>query len=439
MSVLLIGNETSFIKDAVSLLRQEGYKVLTAHTEHDALHLMRTHLVELVLYDTSVSPQNDYEIHRRLKHSFQAEIIHLPINGGSSTPHLGLELGLDHRVVAALQLQELLTQVHAALQQRRRQTTHTHQPSLDEAVRPNSILPWDNPLSSRFKTPTREHTPTSVNAEVHRPKSLPSSTSLWPKLRFLLDYLINLHPTMVAWVYLVALATAEVCTFLIEPRLGLILYGLTLMLLMVNAVLRWEQPIRYLLLSLIFVPLIRILSLSLPLVNLPIIYWYFIIAIPLLTAAFMMVRTLRLAWSEIGLNLQGLPIQVLIAPLGLAFGYIGYQILKPAPLISHFTWGQMVGSALILLISTGFTEELIFRGVMQHAATKIMGNSGIVYIAALYANLHLGHRSPVYVLFVFGLALCFGWVVHKTRSMLGVTLCHTLTNVMLFLFLPFFS
>jgi len=46
-------------------------------------------------------------------------------------------------------------------------------------------------------------------------------------------------------------------------------------------------------------------------------------------------------------------------------------------------------------------------------------------------------RSLLDVLFVGVVGLFFGWVVHRTRSLLGVTLAHGLTNIILFLVMPF--
>jgi membrane protease YdiL (CAAX protease family) len=50
----------------------------------------------------------------------------------------------------------------------------------------------------------------------------------------------------------------------------------------------------------------------------------------------------------------------------------------------------------------------------------------------------MGFLSWLDVIFVFLVALFFGGVVKKTGSLLGVTLSHGITNIMLFLIAPFF-
>jgi hypothetical protein len=67
------------------------------------------------------------------------------------------------------------------------------------------------------------------------------------------------------------------------------------------------------------------------------------------------------------LNLKAL--QVLVALTGMSLEYIVYRILQPAPLARNLAWEEMWLPALILLVCTGFAEELIFRGMMQEAVT----------------------------------------------------------------------
>jgi len=83
-------------------------------------------------------------------------------------------------------------------------------------------------------------------------------------------------------------------------------------------------------------------------------------------------------------------------------------------------------------------EEFMFRGVLQRSAVEVFGSWGIVYVSLLFAIVHLIHRSVIDLALVFVISLFFGWVVKKTGSLLGVTLSHGITNVLLYLVLPFF-
>jgi hypothetical protein len=242
---------------------------------------------------------------------------------------------------------------------------------------------------------------------------------------------------LIGWVYLVALTVAEVLTALFEPRVGLVLHAGLLVGLFIHTALSWEHPYHRLLLGLSFAPLIRLLSLSLPLARFPLLYWYFIISVPLFVATFVAVRVLGLRGREIGLTLRRPLAQLGIALTGLVFGAVEYQILYPDPLVQRLTWGTVWLPALILLVSTGFAEELIFRGVMQRVAVETLGRFGVLYVAMLFAVLHVGYHSLLDVFFVFIVAMVFGWVRERTGSIVGVSIAHGITNIVLFLVMPF--
>jgi hypothetical protein len=82
-------------------------------------------------------------------------------------------------------------------------------------------------------------------------------------------------------------------------------------------------------------------------------------------------------------------------------------------------------------------EEMIFRGLLQRSAGDALRRMGVVYVALLFAVLHIGYQSLADFCFVLLVGLFFGWVVQRTRSLLGVTLSHGLTNITLFLIMPF--
>jgi membrane protease YdiL (CAAX protease family) len=241
----------------------------------------------------------------------------------------------------------------------------------------------------------------------------------------------------VALLYLVGITVAELLTALIEPRVGLLLHGILLLVVLLHTARSWDQPERELLLTLSFAPLIRLLSLSLPLGGFPLVYWYLITSVPLFASVMVAMRTLGFTLHTIGLTSRKLGWQVAVSATGLAFGLMEYQILRPNPLARALTWNQLLLPATILMVSTGFMEEVIFRGLMQRASTDTLGRFSVPYVAAIFAVLHVGYKSLLDVVFVFGVALFFGYVTNKTRSILGVSISHGLTNIVLFLVAPF--
>jgi membrane protease YdiL (CAAX protease family)/LysM repeat protein len=195
---------------------------------------------------------------------------------------------------------------------------------------------------------------------------------------------------------------------LVEPRAGQALHLLVLFILLIHASLTWQRPIHRFLLSLAFVPLIRIISLSLPLAGIPLIFWYLIVSIPLFAAAFVSLRLLRLRPRSLSL------------------------------LVLNYTWDRLLIAATILLVSTGYLEELVFRGIMQRMSVERLGPVfGVIYVALIFAVLHIGYQSLLDVIFVLVIGLLFGWFAAWSGGLLGVTLSHSLTNIVLFLVIPY--
>lgn len=237
--------------------------------------------------------------------------------------------------------------------------------------------------------------------------------------------------------YVLAITGAELATALVDARVGLVAHVLVLAALLVHASLVTSSAQFKLLLALSLAPLIRILNLSMPLEDIDLMYWYGIVALPALIAALVVARTVSLGRRDLGLSLDYVPLQLLIASTGVAFGLIEYLILDPEPLIDEFSWQAFWVPAAILLVGTGLTEELVFRGVMQSAFADSLGKLAILYVAAIFAVLHVGHGSAMDVVFVLAVGLFFGWVVARTGSILGVTLSHGIANIGLYLVVPF--
>ncbi len=270
--------------------------------------------------------------------------------------------------------------------------------------------------------------------------SAPGSLSLLKPLARMIRVVFQ-HPVYSLWLialaYLVAITLAEALTALFEPRVGLALHGLVLVALLLHASLWARNTFRRFLLSLALAPLIRLLSLSLPLPSFPFVYWYMVVGAPLFLAAFVAARMGRVNVKMMGLTWRGWPLQILVAATGIGLGYLEYVILRPDPLLPELRLGQILAPALILLVFTGFLEELIFRGLMQYTALRIYGRLGLLYIAIIFAVLHIGYRSVIDLVFVFIVAIYFGWITQRSGSILGVTLAHGLTNIGLYLVFPF--
>lgn len=246
-----------------------------------------------------------------------------------------------------------------------------------------------------------------------------------------------LEPSAQLWGYLLLVTLAELVTAVVSPQLGQLLHVLLLGGLVLHAALAPSNPMRRFLLTLMLAPLIRVLSLSLPLVRFPQLAWYPIVAVPLLLAAWLIIRQLGLSRRELGLRVGNLPLQLAIGSLGLVLGFSEYYILAPRPQFAEPTTLALSLAALNLILATGFSEELIFRGILQAEGRRALGRRALLYVSLLFGALHIGYRSLLDVLFVIGVGLIFAYLVLWTGSILGVTIAHGVTNTMLFLVMPY--
>ncbi|HAU30923.1 MAG TPA: CPBP family intramembrane metalloprotease [Desulfotomaculum sp.] len=257
----------------------------------------------------------------------------------------------------------------------------------------------------------------------------------------ILKGILEKRESVYPWLYAVGIGLAELLV-VVNPRAGVILHMLILAGLLINSTFAYGQPSSKLYITLILGPLIRILSLSLPLAHLPRIYWYAAVSLPLLTGALVAARLNGYRLSDVGLQLGDLRknafIHILTCLSGIPLGIAEYFILRPAPLFESFNLVGFILPALILLVCTGFTEEVIFRGIMQKAANDFLGpKSSIFLISFICAVLHITHISFIDVIFVFIVALYFAMLVKRTGSILGVTIAHGITNISLYLVWPF--
>lgn len=243
-----------------------------------------------------------------------------------------------------------------------------------------------------------------------------------------------------ACVFLLAIVLAESVTNLVSPLGGMLLHLLVFGTLIVQGAVETRNHGATLFLSLALVPLIRVVSLGIPLGVFSQEWWFVLTGIPILAASLTVVRSMGLSRHDVGLCLPSRTQWILtavVAGSGLVIGYVEYLILGASSLSAQ---ANAPGTALIagsLLLGTGLTEEFVFRGILHTGATSALGLlPGILFTSVLFAVMHLGHGSMLHVGFIFTIALLFGYTRHWTGSLLAVVLAHTLANVVFFIALP---
>jgi membrane protease YdiL (CAAX protease family) len=167
------------------------------------------------------------------------------------------------------------------------------------------------------------------------------------------------------------------------------------------------------------------------------IWLYYAIYVPVLITAIVLARILYYRPTDIGISSEGLRLQVAVGLTGILLGVGGYFLLRPDPLIAVLAWREVLLAAFILLLCTGFIQEFVFRGLIQHGVVEVFDWWGIVYVSLLFAVPYMGFTPVTGVAFAFVISLYFGWIVKRTNSILGVALADGLCNIVLYLILPF--
>lgn len=192
-----------------------------------------------------------------------------------------------------------------------------------------------------------------------------------------------------------------------------------------GAYLLWDrEPHRQMLLALAVLPLIQLLSLSLPTRLAPTLQWFVMIGIPTYALLVLAAYRLHLPPKEVGLRRTRWQPQVRIILVGAALAIPGYLILRPAPLVADPTFLNAATAIVVVAVFGGFLEEGLFRGLIQAIAERSTGRRSIIVSAFATGLLYSASLDVRYIIFAILVGILFGNVVHRTGSLVGVSAAH---------------
>lgn len=174
-------------------------------------------------------------------------------------------------------------------------------------------------------------------------------------------------------------------------------------------------------------PLLRLLSLTMPVPELDPVTWLVLVGAPLLLAIWAAGRLVNVDVREVGLvrvsrDWQTGALIVLSAPAGLLLARLGAEPLwntTDSPLATFGVAVAVVGFAAI-------PEELAFRGVLQPLLGSVLGRAAIVITALVFGMTYAGTGSVWVVAMMTGVGLAYGWEIDRTDALWGPIIGHGL-------------
>ncbi len=189
-------------------------------------------------------------------------------------------------------------------------------------------------------------------------------------------------------------------------------------------------------LAITLIPLIRIISLSIPLTNVPQFLVFAVVGIPLFIAGAIVAKLLGLTANAMGFKLVKLQNQLLFGLMGLPLGYIEFLVLKPS-LNYNPTPKETIVWAAVIILFTGLLEEFLYRGILYNVFSRLLGYKKAAYFTSiLYAAMTVSGNSFLNTAYAFLLSVLFCRLFYELKSIWGLSFAHGLINVSLYIICP---
>lgn len=252
------------------------------------------------------------------------------------------------------------------------------------------------------------------------------------------------------WGFLGLLLLTEIGLSFVNLHLGMVLYALLLLGANIYVAAGPRNAERKLMLALSLVPLMRLLSLTIPASTLSAALQHTpsqfgaiapllvpaLVALLMLVASYLAIRQLRIPRRKLLLTPTSPWLYLLLVATGIGMGSLDYtiplqQAINSMPLANH-----LIPFTILLLIGIAVAEELIFRGVIQTMAVPALGQWSLLYTSLLFALLHIHHRSIQAACLAFLVGMLFAYVVYWNGAILGVVVAHSVANLTRFFLAP---
>lgn len=244
-------------------------------------------------------------------------------------------------------------------------------------------------------------------------------------------------PTDIVALYVGAIAAAELVLVFANVLAGMLMHVVLLTALLIHHGLREDRPPRTPLAPLALVPMLRILSLTMPVPTLSPTIWLILITLPLVAAALGVARQADLQLStRMWRQRRFWLLQGGIAASGVVAAALIVLLGQPSTPADESLAGTATRAALLFLC-VGVAEEVVFRGVIQPAlGRRISSGMAIGLTSILFATVYLGSLSLGHALLAAAMGVWFGVCALRSGSIIGTSVSHGLVAVAIALAIP---
>lgn len=206
------------------------------------------------------------------------------------------------------------------------------------------------------------------------------------------------------------------------PFIGMFVNAFILTSLLISAV--FDKASRNLLACLSIIPAVRLVGFSIPSTDIFLRTALVYCSIFVLCFGYQVCLKIKKTWHRLK-HIRDLPLMIII---GVLFGSLEYAFLPK----EGFNLGISFSSALLFFLFLGYTEELLFRGLIQNLVEKITKPLySILFTSILYTFVHINNSLSGTAL-AFFVSMIVSTVFHRKKNIFLVTALNTTVNLLVF-------
>lgn len=222
---------------------------------------------------------------------------------------------------------------------------------------------------------------------------------------------------MVILVYIELIVLTEILGAYWGAFWGIVSSSILFLIILNHFILLKDKESYRSLLVLALLPLIRLMSYSIPLQIFPQYLWHLILGIPVAVSIILICRTPYFNWKDFYFDYFPVPYIILFSIFGIPLGIAGEMIQAGQDQGTGPNIFLIVITAAILFVFSALLEEIVFRGLLTDAFTHIFDRRVDLLVNILYASMFIGSLSVYFILFMGLVGLIFSYFVNRTWSL----------------------